>query len=236
MRQLLLAVLGIVTLTGCASVERPTLANRFVKHGKPTVDLGGPRLNDRRAPAPPPPPLAGKTIVPNVSRTSDGLSSFEGFDSRLRDALGRVAVAPTQAHHLQVARAYRSAGILDKAYDYLTRSLTVNGPDAVVFDERARLWRDWGTPELGLADAHRAVHLSPDSAALHNTLGTILYRLGQRDEAEVRFQHALALDANAWYALANLCHLNFARGRTRDAITQCRQATAVRDKQAKSKR
>jgi Flp pilus assembly protein TadD len=180
--------------------------------------------------------MAGKSIASNVSRTSAGLSSFEGFDAQLRDALGRVAALPTKDHYVEVARAYRNAGIHDKAYDYLTRSLTLLGPDADVFDERARLWRDWGTPELGLADAHRALYLSPGSPALHNTLGTILYRIGQRDEAEKRFQQAVALDANAWYALSNLCHLNFARGRTREAIIQCRQATAVRNKQANTTR
>jgi Flp pilus assembly protein TadD len=132
-----------------------------------------------------------------------------------------------------VARAYRRAGILDQAYDYLSRSLTVNGPDAAVYEERARLLRDWGNPDLGLADAYRAVYLAPHSAAMQNTLGTLLYQLGHRQDAEDRFEQALALDANAWYALANLCHSNLARGRTREAITQCRQATAVR---AKSKR
>jgi Flp pilus assembly protein TadD len=102
-----------------------------------------------------------------------------------------------------------------------------------VYEERARLLRDWGNPDLGLADAYRAVHLAPQSAAMQNTLGTLLYKLGRRQDAEDRFKQALTLDANAWYALANLCHSSLARGRTREATMQCRQATAVR---AKAKR
>jgi Flp pilus assembly protein TadD len=165
-----------------------------------------------------------------VSRSSGTIGSFESVDAGLRDALTRLTIAPTVQHHLQVARAYRAAGILDKAHDYLTRSLTINGANAVVYDERARLWRDWGNLEYGLSDAYRAVYLKPQSAAIQNTLGTILFRVGERSEAEFRFQLALTIDAGAWYALANLCHLNLARGRTREAIIQCRQATAVRDK------
>lgn len=158
------------------------------------------------------------------------MASLESHDRELQIALMGVLVAPTVQHHLGVARAYKRLGILDNAYDYLERSLKLNGPDAAIYDERARLWRDWGHPELGLADAHRAVYLSPASAETQNTLGTLLYRLGHVRDAEARFKEALMFDPNAWYALANLCHLNFAQGRTHDAITQCRQATVLREK------
>ena len=232
MRRGLLTLLGVAVLSGCASVERSTLASRFIRQGTPTVDLGGPRVSGGRSERGRP-PLNDAAITTNVSRSSGVLSSFESVDGRLRDALMRVRVAPTVEHHLDVARHYRAAGIFDKAHDYLSRSLALNGPDPIVYDERARLWRDWGGLDHALSDAYRAVYLRPQAAALQNTLGTILYRLGERREAEFRFQHALTLDANAWYAIANLCHLNLARGRTRDAIIQCRQATAVRDQNSK---
>ena len=228
----LVAMLAVVALTGCATADNSVLASRFIRQGTPTVDLGGPRLAPQRATTPRM-PMGDAGMTANVSRTSGSLSSFEGFNPEIRDALARVTIAPTVEHHLQVARAYRRANILDQAYDYLSRSLSVNGPDAAVYDERARLLRDWGNPDLGLADAYRAVHLAPHKASMHNTLGTLLYRLGHRDEAEDRFRLALTIDANAWYALANLCHSSLARGRTREATMQCRQATAVR---AKSKR
>ena len=47
---------------------------------------------------------------------------------------------------MQVASAYRKIGIFDNAYDYLARSLTLNGPDPAVHDAMARLLRDWGNP------------------------------------------------------------------------------------------
>ena len=224
----LIAVVALVVGAGCASAQRPTLANHFVRQGTPSVDLGGPRPAPapRRRPASPPPAISS-----NVSRVSSG-ASLEATDPRLRTALTNLLIAPTVAHHLAVADAYRRLGIMDDAFDYLTKSLVANGPDSAVYDARARLWRDWGSPDQGLADAHRAVYYAPASAPAHNTLGTLLYRLGQPREAEAQFKEAVSLDPRAWYAYSNLCHVSLALGRTRDAIAQCRQASALRPKPA----
>ncbi len=159
---------------------------------------------------------------------SSALSSIESTDPALRDALVRVALQPTAEHHLQVARAYRQLGIMDAAYDYLSASLGLNGPDPAVHDALARLWRDWGYPGVGLADAYQAVYLAPDWAPAHNTLGTLLVKLGHRDDARRRFEEAARLDPGAAYAFDNLCRLSLADGRTREAIGQCRQADAIR--------
>lgn len=229
MRVHVLALVGVLLGAGCASTSTPSLADRFIRQGTPTIDLGGPRPAFKTPPAARA-PLADATINTAVSRTSSA-SSLESLDPGLRGALGRLMLAPTPAHHIGVARAYRRQGIFDQAYDYLTRSLTVNGPEPTVYDERARLWRDWGHPDRGLPDAHRAVYLAPSSPAFRNTLGTVLYRLGQVRDAEDQFRHVLSIDPSAWYALANLCHVSLAQGRTREAIVLCRRATALRPKQ-----
>jgi Flp pilus assembly protein TadD len=80
---------------------------------------------------------------------------------------------------------------------------------------------------MGLSHAHQAIHLAPDWAVAHNTLGTLLYSLGDRAEARAWFTEAVRLDPGAAYALQNLCTLSLAEGRTREAITQCRQAEAA---------
>ncbi len=224
-----IVLVAVVCGAGCASAHDRSLASSFVRQGTPTVDLGGPRPASHRATS----PRASTTErQPSaVARMSTSMSSLESHDPELQSALMGVLLAPTVQHHLGVARAYKRLGILDNAYDYLAKSLEVNGPDPAVYDALARLWRDWGHPELGLADAHRAVYLSPASAATQNTLGTLLYRLGQTRHAEAQFNEALTLDPNAWYVWANLCHLNLAQGRTREAIAQCKKATALRPKQ-----
>lgn len=230
-RQFGLALLAAtISVAACASTDQ-TLAGRFVRQGTPAIDVGGPKLPkvrsiDRRAllsasqAARPPAPV---------------LKSLESTDADLRDALARVAGAPTTAHYLDVANQYLRHGVFDRADDFLNRSLAANGPDASIYDARARLWRDWGQPAEGLGDAHRAVFMAPQSAAVHNTLGTVLYRLGRVSEAKASFTRAVQADATAWYALANLCHVNMKAGDTRTAIDQCHKAAALRKRAGSTK-
>jgi Flp pilus assembly protein TadD len=230
MSRRLIALLAMVASCGCASAHERSFASRFVREGTPTVDLGGPRPDTLRVPRS---SLADATITTNVSRIVG--NRLENSDATLRAAIARLTIAPTIEHHLGVSRAYRQQGIMDQALDYLNLSLDVNGPSAVVYDERARLWRDWGYAAQGLADAHRAVYLAPESAAFRNTLGTVLYRMGQADDARDQFEQVVRLEPDAWYALANLCYVHSAQGRTLAAIPLCRRAAALRKQQARAR-
>ena len=112
--------------------------------------------------------------------------------------------------------------MLDQAHEYFTRAVKVDPTDAASYEALARISRDWGTPHLGLADAHRAVHYAPDSPSAANTLGTVLQALGYTAEAKGWYGRALALDPGAWYALNNLC---YAAIMTREpALDMCRAA------------
>ena len=114
------------------------------------------------------------------------------------------------------------SAILDQAHEYFTRAVKLDPTDAASYEALARIWRDWGTPALGLADAYRAVHYAPDSPSAANTLGTMLQALGYAADAKAWYGRALALDPHAWYALNNLC---YAAIMTRElAIDMCRAA------------
>lgn len=223
-RMLGVVVLAALLTGACASGARMTLAGRFVRPGTPAVDLGGPRPVSMRA--------IDRHALLRAAREARApevvTGSLESSDPNLQGALARALAAPTSEHYLDVADAYLRQGVRDRAHDYLTRSLAVNGPNAAVYDALARLWRDWGQPAEGLGHAHRAVFLAPQSAVAHNTLGTVLYRLGRAADARNSFSHALELDETAWYALANLCHISMTSGNTRAAIAQCRKAAALR--------
>jgi Flp pilus assembly protein TadD len=223
-------VVAIVAAGGCASGGTPTLAQKFVRQGVPSVDMGGPKpktpSRSERASS----PLEHASVTTVSSRVSSSASSLENVYPELRDAMWQLRLAPTPAHYMAVARVYRQLGITDTAHDYLARSLAVNGPDPKVLDAMARLWRDWGQPQEGLTYAHRAVYMAPGWAAGQNTLGTVLFALGQRTEARKRFEQAVSLEPDAPWALQNLCVAYQAEGRTREAITACRKADAAKRK------
>jgi Flp pilus assembly protein TadD len=162
-----------------------------------------------------------------VARTRSTATSVEASDPALRDALDRLAFEATPERHRDVAAAYLRAGIADQSFDHLTAALRLDRTDAAAYDALARIWRDWGFPHLGLADAHRAVFYAPHSAAARNTLGTLLQALGQTGEARRAYESAVALDAHAAYALNNLCTLDLGEGRLADAAATCRRALAA---------
>ena len=223
-------VVAIVAAGGCASGGTPTLAQKFVRQGAPTVDMGGPRPKTSSRKDHATSPLEHATVSSVPSRLTSSASNLENVHPALRDAMWQLRLAPTPAHYMAVARVYRQLGIMDTAHDYLARSLAVNGPDAAVLDAMARLWRDWGQPGEGLSYAHRAVYLAPQWATPHNTLGTVLFALGKRSDARKQFEEAVSLDPTAPWALQNLCLAYQAEGRTREAITTCRRADAAKRK------
>lgn len=131
----------------------------------------------------------------------------EASDPALRDSLARLALLPTAAAHRQVAADYQRLGIRDKAYDHLSAAVAREPKDAAAYDGLARIWRDWGFPEHGLADAQRAVKFAPASPITRNTLGTLYEAMGLRHEARQAYWQAVELDSHAEYALANLTRL-----------------------------
>ena len=95
------------------------------------------------------------------------------------------------------------------------------------YEVLARIWRDWGFPELGIGPATRATYFAPASAAAENTLGTLLDAVGQPAEARRAFGRALLLDANAGWALNNLCFVELRMGRLAEARSHCEAALTV---------
>jgi tetratricopeptide (TPR) repeat protein len=153
--------------------------------------------------------------------------SMEAEDPGLRAALEAVATDATPAAHRRAAELYRRAGVLDKAYDHYMAARALDRHDAAAYEGLARIWRDWGLPHLGLGDAKRAAYYAPRWATAQNTLGTLLYALGQRTEARYAFQRALALDSGAAYAWTNLCYQSFQGANLTEAAASCRRALAI---------
>lgn len=146
-------------------------------------------------------PAASRTLHKAMGTT------VESQDPALSAALLRLALIPTAEHHKAVAEEYRRLRILDAAFDHLSAATRLDPRDAAAYDARARIWRDWGFPELGMGDTARAVFHAPRSAAAHNTRGTLLAAAGLTEEARREFEAAVALDPDASFARVNLCRL-----------------------------
>ena len=155
------------------------------------------------------------------------VSTIEGRDPELSSARLLLAVLPSADNHRRVAAAYMQVGVLDAAYDHFKAALRLHPRDAASFDGLARVWRDWGLPNVALGDAHRAIYYAPSSATVHNTLGTILLKLGQTAAAESAFAAALQRDPEASYALNNLCYVKFLQGHGEQAIAACNRAVGL---------
>ena len=151
--------------------------------------------------------------------------TLEAQDERLSAVLLALAIAPRAATHRQAALEYRRLGVMDKAHEHFSNAVRFDPSDAASYDAMARIWRDWGAAHLGLADAYRAVHYAPDSAAAANTLGTLLQATENIEAAKLWYARAIHLDKSAWYALNNLC---YAMVLTREAaINTCQAAVAA---------
>jgi len=154
--------------------------------------------------------------------------TVEAHDVAITAALITVNARPTAANHRAVAAHYLRLGIKDAAHEHFSAAVKLDSKDAASWDGLARIWRDWGFPNLALPDASRAVYYAPESPVVHNTLGTILQALGRRVEARAQYEKALAVDATAAYALTNLCYGWALEGDSDKAANACRQALRLK--------
>lgn len=152
--------------------------------------------------------------------------TLESSDGRLAAALLKAAALPRASAYRAAAIEYRRLGVLDKSFEYFEHATVLDPTDARSHEGIARIWRDWGTPHLGLGAAYRALYYAPDSASIANTLGTLLQALGRLDEAERWYRKAWALDPQGWYALNNLCYVQILR-RNAAARDTCRSAVGI---------
>lgn len=165
--------------------------------------------------------LAVSSAATSAPATAAG--TLEQGDAKLSAALTAVIAAPTAHAYRQVGLEYRRLGVLDMAYRHFSKAVELDRKDAASFDMRARIWRDWGFPVLGYADAYRAIELAPRSAAAANTLGTLFEAAGNPGAARVWYERAITLEPAAAYALNNLCYLFVMRAES-NAVAACRRA------------
>ena len=216
----------LTVISGCGARGR-SFSNRFVKPGEPSTSFDVPGEAPKGAPK----PDGASDYVRRVrtlqakARTTISLGNvIESHDPALASALLKLRMLPTAANHREVARAYTTAGITDFAYRHYLQALRIEPCDSSAFEGLARLWRQWGAPDLALSDAHRAVHCRPGSASAYNTLGTVLVALGQLEQAKGMFEFAGRLDRRAAFVANNLCYVALQQGDGPAAQRACERA------------
>jgi tetratricopeptide (TPR) repeat protein len=220
----LVTVAALIAVSGCATHGKG-LESRFVKPGEPKVSLDAdvapeaPSLQDFMRKV--------RSLQAKAKPKSSLLPTIESSDPQLAKALLLLSMHEDSQTHRLVASAYREAGVLDYAFRHYQRAAALEPCDAVAYDGMARIWRDWGSPEIALSEAYRGLHCNPKSADLQNTLGTVLQVLGDPSGAAVAYARAVALDPRAAFALNNLCYLDLERGRTESAVRYCSAALLV---------
>ncbi len=159
-RRFALCLAGALVLTGCAARHERSLGSRFIKEGKPTIDLGGPPLASSG-------PLHRqvKKVQESAARTPPHTSTFgatvEGSDKGLAAALLLETLLPTADSHVVVAREYERLGILDAAYGRLNLALVVAPKMSIAHEGVARIWRKWGVPASALGFREPGGHVRP---------------------------------------------------------------------------
>jgi Tfp pilus assembly protein PilF len=214
-------VAALAAVTGCAA-HRSTITNTFVRQGEPSVDLGGAVPGPETATYVAQLRKLAETARPRPKTAAGDVA--EGRDVALRDRLAALHEAPSAEAHRQVALEYRRLGIPDAAFRHLSAAIRLDPKDGASYDLRARLWRGWRLPQLGVPDARKAVALSPRSASAWNTLGLLLEESGSPDRGVGAYLGAIALDDRASYAWSNLCHAWTLRNDPASAVRACRRA------------
>jgi tetratricopeptide (TPR) repeat protein len=219
-----LAVAALGT-AGCAA-HQSRFARQFIKAGTPSVVMKGdtPRpvedtMRDyvRKV----------RDLQARAHPKSSLLPTLESADPLLSKALLALAMDENAERHVMVAEAYRHAGVSDYAFRHYLRATTLEACSAAGYDGMARLWRDWGRPDIAIGDAYRAVYCSPNSAEAYNTLGTIMSALGQNGNARDAYRKSLVIDAHNASALTNLGYMALEAGRADEAVSLCAEALKV---------
>jgi len=214
-------VVAATLFAGCAA-RGPRAATPSVTSGTDSTDLSSSAsLSEyiqkvRR--------LSASAQPPKRMSTAAAAETIEVLDRALAADLQQLATAPTAERHRAIAQRYLELGVLDSAYRHFNHALAMNPRDAAAYEGLARVWRDWGLPELAVGDAHRATFYAPQSASARNTFGTIMQALGRYSDARSAYELASWLDPHAAYALNNLCYLAFVGGHSEDAVDKCTAA------------
>ena len=132
---------------------------------------------------------------------------------------------------LALARFLASRGRRDEAMKSLEKTVKAPEPEIQAASRalRARLMLGGSSPDAkaAVAEARKAVQLSPEAAETHYALGLALAAEGNYDAADAAFAEVLRLEPRASVAAVERSRLGLARGDARAAVSAARAAVSA---------
>ncbi len=128
-----------------------------------------------------------------------------------------------------IGEMWAQQGDLETAVGFYQRNVALRPYDAAAYQALAEfcIRYNYSLNEIGLAAARQAVMLAPHSPGALDTLGQILYRLGDRLNAARFFRRAIERDAAYPPALLHLGIIYLEQGDSGQALTHLRRASEL---------
>jgi tetratricopeptide (TPR) repeat protein len=161
------------------------------------------------------------SMMPNDLEALAGLVQVDIVSGRTAQAIERLEAAmkrgtPSAALLTLAARAYASAGNMDRAETVLKEAITAEPARLQAYSMLATLYITQRRIGDAKAQFERLIALNPRSVGHLTMLGMLLDFEQKSDEAVVQYQKALAVDANAPVAANNLAWIYVSTNRNLD--------------------
>jgi tetratricopeptide (TPR) repeat protein len=164
-----------------------------------------------------------------------------------RDTLDRAITYFERATELDpaYARAWAALGVAydlkgsflslpelsERAIEYEKKAISLNPRLSHAHQWLAGAYNLIGRFDEAIESAREAIHLDPNNAGAHATLGRVFWLgKGLIDEAITEFQHAITLDPDQGYAYLQLAFLFVLRGDYEKAEAVAREAVAMQER------
>ena len=105
----------------------------------------------------------------------------------------------------------------DKALQYYSKALDINGKKGEIYNSRGKLYFDSGQNDLALADFEKAVQFSPEVAEIHINRGAAYGMGGDFDKALENINAGLAIDPRHKNGLLNRSKIYMMRNQAAEA-------------------
>jgi tetratricopeptide (TPR) repeat protein len=174
--------------------------------------------------------LSYADLLRDKSHFTEAIAAYDAALAKISPTSNRKGVA---LYHRGIA--YQQAKKWPHAETDLLAALQLRPDDPGLLNYLAFSWADQGVNlDRARTMLERAIQLVPDDGAIVDSLGWVMYRAGDFDEAIKQLEHAVSLDANDATINDHLGDAYWRAGRQLEARTQWEKASRMTEDKALS--